>query len=401
MKKVIFCIGLCLLLLSGCVQTNSSAPEPTSASPTDPTRDLSRPGEEPVAPTLVKQVDQSKIQGKIKEIYPAGGSKVLIFADQITLFDLAAGKTVATTSEEAFATVRCWTLDNGYVIAGQKDLHGSGDNTGLAGGSSSPRFRVIFYDASLRGRSEFDVSRLLRDKGSLISPQSLAFSSDGNRIAYATMTGLYLYNRQQDTNTTLIDLTGEDGNARLGLSIVEQVGFTNGGESIAFKAQSFDVPVVTGKPSFDTLGAIHTDGSRITNQTINGYAVKVLSAYDSQLLVTEDFATADGRVMVMDSQSGDKQIFTLSDPKEGGNIYGSDTGGYFASSVSRKNGWMVRVYDAQTGKLVKEQSISNDGQELYGVNDPVLRVVDEARTCLVLLGNKQDAVETKMIEILF
>ena len=100
--------------------------------------------------------------------------------------------------------------------------------------------------------------------------------------------------------------------------------------------------------------------------------------------------------MVMDSKSGDKKIYDLTDKKEGGNIYGSDTGRYFASSVSSKTGWTVRVYDTATGKLVKEQSVSNDGQELYGVNDPVLCVLDETQTCFILLGNKQDAVDTKI-----
>ncbi len=403
MEKAIFSIGLCLtLLLSGCAPKSGIPSEPTSTPPTNQTSDLSRSGADTVPHTEVQLVDWSKVvQGKIMGMYPAGGSKVLIFADQMTLYDLAAGKAVATTSKEALDMVRCQTLDSGYVIAGEATAKNSGGGLGLAGGSSGPQFRVIFYNASLKDRSELDLSKLLKDDEALISTEWLAFSSDGNRIAYATMTGLYLYDRQSDKRTTLIDLTPEDNKARSGISVVEQVGFTNDGKSIAFKAQSFDVPAITGKPSFDTIGTINTDGSGLTNQKVDGYSAKELSAYDSKLLLAEDFRTADGRIMVRDIKNGGKKIYDLTDKKEGGNICGSDTGHYFASSVSNKTGWTVRVYDTETGKSVKEQSISNDGQKAYGINDPIIRVLDGAKVCFVLLGARQDAVHTKVAMFLF
>ena len=421
MKKKIFSIGLCLtLLLSGCAQrgsvfseatsteatsteatsTEATSTEATSVHQYEQTSDLSQSGETEATPIAAQQIDWSKVQGQVMGIYPAGDSKVLVFADKISLYDLATGKTVGTASEEVLDSLRCWTLDSGYVIVGQVTSKGSG-GLEVVEGTSGPQLRVVFYDASLKSRSEFDILNILRDEETLMVPEAIAFSSDGNRIAYATMNGLYLYDRQQDKRTTLIDLTAEDWKARSGICNVEQVGFTNGGNSIAFKAQSFDVPVVIDKPSFDTIGIINTDGTGLTNQKVDGYAAKELSAYDSRLLVAEDFTTADGRMMVMDNKSGSKKIHILSDNNEGGNIYGSDTGRYFASSVSSKTGWTVRVYDTETGKMVKEESISNDGQELYGFNDPMLRIVDKTKTCIVLLGNKQDAVDTKIVSIAF
>jgi len=411
MKKTILGIGLCiLLLLSRCAQKNSKPSESTTIPPTDQSDGLTKPEdsddasspaeEKTAAPADAKQVDWRAIQGKIKGVYPAGGSNVLIFADQITLYDLAAGSAAATAEKEALSSVQCWTLDNGYVIAGVKNVQGS-NGLGLTSESSGSRFGVILYDKNLMNRSELNLSKMTGDDDSLMSFQALAFSSDGSSIAYATMRGLYLYDRQSDKRTTLIDFTSEDNKERCGISLVEQVGFTNDGKSIAFKAQSFDVPAVIGKPSFDTVGTISTDGTGLTNKRIDGYAVKELNAYTSRLLVAEDFTTADGRVMVMDSKSGDQKIYDLTDKKEGGNICGSDAGRYFASSVATKTGWMVRIYDAETGKLIKEQSISNDGQELYGANDPAVCVLDETRTCFVLLGNKQDSVDTKIEMISF
>lgn len=398
MKKTILSIGLCLmLLLSGCAQKSDIPSETTSRPLID---QASQSGENAAVPVDVGQVDWSKIQGKLRGIYPAGGSKVLIFANQITLYDLAAGNIAAAASKEALSAVRCWTLDSGYAIAGKKEDKDSDNSLGFTVGGQ-PQFSMIFYDSSLKDRCELDLSRLMEDENTWFDTNAITVSSDGSQIVYATMTGLYLYDRQSDKRTTLIDLTPEDNKGRSGISTIEQIGFTNDGKSIAFKAQSFDVPAVTDKPSFDTIGAINTDGTGLVNQKIDGYAVKELSAYDSKLLIAEDFKTPDGRIMVMESKSGEKKIYDLTDKKEGGNIYGSDTGRYFASSVSNKTGWMIRVYDSETGKLVKEQDVSNDGQDAYGFNDPVIRVLDEAKVCFVLLGARQDMVDTKVEMISF
>ena len=106
-------------------------------------------------------------------------------------------------------------------------------------------------------------------------------------------------------------------------------------------------------------------------------------------------------MMVMESKSKEQKIYNLSAPQEGGNIYGSDNGRYFASSIEGKDGWTIRVYDADSGVMIKEESISNDGQELYGINDPMLCVLDDTKTCIVLLGQKQPDVETKIATFLF
>lgn len=402
MKKAIFSTALCLILiLSGCAQRGGEAPESTQNSET-PLVQVGSPlqsGEDIVTPIAVKQADWSGIQGKIKGIYPADGSKVLVLADKMSLYDLANGKIAATAQIPTWSTIRVCPLDSGYAIIGQTISENS--SGGFMQNDSEFQFLTVIYDENLVLKSEIDISKLVADGEFLNDTEAIAVSPDGNSIAFATMQGVTLYDRVNQKSIKLIDLTGEDEKAYLGLSVIEQMGFTNNGKSVAFKAQSFDVPAVLDKPSFDTVGTVNIDGSRLKNKKPVGYAPKMLTCYPSRLLVAEDFKTASGRMMVMDSKSGEERIYTLSEKKEGGNIYGSDTGLYFASSVPNKTGWTVRVYETDTGKLVKEESISNDGQELYGINDPMLCVLDDAKTCMVLLGHKQEAVDTKIASFSF
>lgn len=411
MKKKILSIGLSLMvLLSGCAQTGSleqadnASTEITSMTVPDQIGGSPQQGETKSVSSMDKQIDFSKIQGKITQIYPAGGSKVMIFADKIYLYDIASGETVGTASDEGLDMVRCWTLDSGYVIAGtvspQATSNGSGDGVGWVEGGTGDLFHVVFYDASLKSRLEFELSKMMdNEEVFMMETNGIDFSSDGNYIVCGLIKGIYLYDRKQNKRTKLIDLTVEDKKAYSGLCDIEQVAFTNADKTIAFKGQSFSVPAVNDENSFDTIGTINVDGTGLTNQKIDGYAAKELTAYDSRVLVAEDFTTADGRIMIIDNKSSNKNIYPLSDNKEGGNIYGSDSGHYFASSDENETGFTVRIYDTETGKLVKEEKISADGE--YIVKDPIMRVVDEIKMCFVILGNRQDTVDTKIVTFAF
>lgn len=402
MKKAVFSMALCLILiLSGCAQRGNEAPKstPNSETPLVQAGSPSQSGEDIVTPIAVKQADFSSIQGKISGIYPAGSSKVLVLADQMSLYDLASGKIAATAQTPTLSTIRVWALDSGYAVVGQTISESS--TGGFVQSDSEFQFRAVIYDENLVLKSEIELSKLVANGEFLNDTEAIAISPDGNSIAFATMQGVTLYDRVNQKSTKLIDLTGDDEKAYLGISVIEQMGFTNNGKSVAFKAQSFDVPAVTDKPSFDTVGTVNIDGRGLTNKKPDGYSPKMLTSYPSRLLVAEDFKTASGRMMVIDSKSGEQKIHTLSDKKEGGNIYGSDTGRYFASSVPSKTGWTVGVYETDAGKLVKEEIISNDGQELYGINDPMICVLDDAKTCVVLLGHKQNAVNTKIASFSF
>jgi len=398
MKNTLFSIALCLILvLSGCAQNTN--PHPQSGTNTQaPPAQASSSSESTAAPVAVK-TNWGSLQGKIEGIYPAKGNRVLVIASQMSLYDLTTGEIIATVPKEGLGGVRVIPFDGGYAIIGQAAAQGTTDGLTEAGGA--PEIRAVIYDDQLEKQEDIAFSGLMAKGEFLIDTQAVAMAPDGKSIAFATLRGLTLYNRVNKTTTKLIDLAAQEEETRLGISVIEQLGFTNDGYTIAFKAQSFDVPAVLDKPSFDTVGTVNVDGSGLANIKPEGYAPKELTSYPAKLLVAEDFKTASGRMMVMESKSKEQKIYNLSAPQEGGNIYGSDNGRYFASSIEGKDGWTVRVYDADSGVMVKEESISNDGQELYGINDPMLCVLDDTKTCIVLLGQKQPDVETKIATFLF
>jgi hypothetical protein len=398
MKKTFLRIALCLtLVLSGCAQNSAPQPQSQANGQALPAQ-MGSSSQNTAAPVAVK-ANWGNLQGKIEGVYPAKGSKVLVVASQLSLYDLTTGEIVATTPKEGLDELRVIPFDGGYALVGQDALGGT--TGGLVEMNESPEIRAVIYDEQLAKQEEIPLSGLVSEGEFLIDPQAIAVSPDGKSIAFATLQGLTLYNRVHKTTTRLIDLTVQDEETNLGLSVIEQLGFTNDGYTISFKAQSLDVPAVLSKPSFDTVGTVNVDGSNLINIKPEGYAPKMLISYPSKLLVAEDFKTASGRMMVMDSKSKEQKIYNLSGSQEGGNVYGSDTGRYFASSIESKDGWTVRIYDTDSGAMVKEENISNDGQDQYAMDDPMLCVLDDTKTCIVLLGRKQQAVDTKITTFSF
>lgn len=351
-------------------------------------------------PRVVSNLKLDKKYGDIKKIYYAAENNVIISANKLILYDLTKGKVLAEAPQMASEFENVWVLDSGYVVFGETVDKGKSGGSFMTTNNHGNNFKFIFYDQNFKKVSEFDFSRLL-DGDDMLLPyvDQISFSASGNQVAYGTFSGLYVYDFKKGKKTKVLDLESDNAKARSGLTAFEQIGFTNHDKSIAFKAQSFDVPAIPGKPSFDTCGMVNIDGSGLTNQTFKNYTCKELTAYNKLLLLAEDFTVKTGKLMVMETPGGKTKIHTLTEKGESGHISGSDSGRYFATSVANKadTGWKIRVYNTETGKLEAEQLVSSDGKELYMARDPKIKVIDDLRTFIVLLGSTQTDIQTKVV----
>lgn len=348
----------------------------------------------PSAPSVVADL---KIEGDIKNIYYADKNKVLIAADKLYLYDPDTENVWKESTREKYERENVWVVDSGYVAVREyfgNDQSESSQSMMTGGGSS---YKVMFYDHDLNTVSEFDLNQLFEGDDTLMSLNSISFSTTGTQVAYATYSGLYIYDFKKKSKNTVIDLASGDIGDRSGIVNIEQIGFTHEDKSIAFKAQSFDVPIDPEKPSFDTCGIVHIDGSGLMNKTFDNYTCKKITAYHHHLLFTEDPTVSSGRTLVMDIPSNKTKIHKQVEKGESGNVWGSNDGGYFATSVPNKSGWKVRVYNTKTGELTAEQQVSSDGESRYMEHDPIIKVIDKTRTCIVLLGAIRDDIKTKMM----
>ncbi|WP_099517046.1 transcriptional regulator [Paenibacillus sp. BIHB 4019] len=341
------------------------------------------------------------IQGHIRNVHYADEDHVLISANKLYLYDLDSGRIIAESSDEGIQSIR--RVEDGYVaiqVAADFGNNGSRSGGGTSGGVLT--YSAIFYDPDLVKQSEFNFSSLLKENERIVSPESIAFSADGKRVAYATNNGLYLYDFNMSQQTTLIDLKQAeltDLKERSGVVAFEQIGFTNGDKDLAFTAQSFDVPPIDGKPSFSTCGTVHLDGSKLTNQKFESYTCRELIDYNEFVFFAEDldFTIPSGKLLVMNMPSGKTRFLSMIEAGESRFVSGSDRGSYFATTLADQTDWKVRIYDGNTGKLEDEQRISSDGDMRYMAQDPIVKILDERRVYIVLVGAKNPEIQTKVV----
>lgn len=392
-KRLAIIICLFVLFIVGCTKSNDNIGELNDhqGNSNNEGKEITSSESHSTVPDVVSNL---KLEGDIKNIYYANENKVLIAADKLYLYDLDTGTVLKESPIEPFDSENIWVIDNGYVAVRERLSSESNESLMTSGGFS---YKAIFYDYDLNTVSEFDLNQLFEDDDMLMSLKAISFSSTGTQIAYATYSGLYIYDFEKQTKTKVIDLESIDYKERSGIVNIEQIGFTNDDKRIAFKAQSFDIPVDPDKPSHDTCGVVNVDGSGLLNRTFDNYSCKRLTAYNDVLLFAQDPTIATGKTLVMEIPSEKTKIYSQIERKESGNVWGSNTGDYFATSISHKTGWTIRVYNTKNGKLEAEQQVSHDGEERYMDHDPIIKVIDDTRTYIVLLGAVRDDIETKMI----
>lgn len=336
------------------------------------------------AATDVANIDTSKITGKIKSMYYADENRALILADKLYLYDIGKGNILCNVKKPDFDEDEYHATKDGYAVMGW-----------TFDGSAT----CVLYDNKLNKTDKVQLDTLLGKEERIVSAQAMAISHSGKNIAFATNKGLYLYDTKKKSKTKLIDLADTDPKKRSGLAIIEQIAFVKDESMIAFKSQSFDVPAIVGKSSFDTYGSICIDGSGLSVNRSNDYSAKEMTAYNSFVLWAEDFTVSSGKLMILDIASGKSSVVKTKTKKESGNVFGSDKGAYFAASSIDKGKVTVRVYDTKTGSVLLEKVVTSESQ--YAIREPQIRVFDELKTCVVLLGNRQADIDTKCVVLGF
>lgn len=339
-------------------------------------------------------IDISNIEGKIKNISYGNNGNILVSSDKIYSYNLQ-NRSIISETKNSFLCENLKKIDNGYVAIGILKDDGNNGNEDFL--TDNTNHRCIFYDENLKQTKVINISEVTGDNR-WISTENITVSNDGKKLAYSTNKGLFLYDINEKNKTTLIDFTAENNAERLGIVGMRRISFADNGSKIAFTAESFDIPPIKGKVSFTTYGALNIDGTGLINKRKPEYNTSNSVIYDSFIVLMEDSRTPTGRLMTMDLSSEEERIYKLSSQKESSSIHCSELGRYFATSIidTSNKRLVVRIYNMESGKLIKEEIIE-DENSIYFNREPLIRIIDDSKICIVMLGNSQrDSIETKI-----
>lgn len=379
MKKT-FCVTFVLiftLALSACGKTDAPAPAVSGSTPSDtpvvsvPPPD-GQPGQSPSSCTF----DPALFGGKLRSCAYAGNGTLLVLADKLYLYDTGTSSVLAT-AEAPLRDFEAQAIDGGYVLSGM------GDNGMMA----------YIYDSSLSLKKEIAVNELLQGDFVVSETGGAAASTDGKKLAFAALGGLYLYDLESGSLTTLLDVAQNAGTASISISMLNGAAFAQDNSQIVFFGSGSSIPAADGEEDFSIYGSVAVDGSSLKLTKPSGYEMEEMQSSVSRLFFPQAFTQADGTLLWVDRATGSANTLSFSASGEGKDgVYVSEQGNYVATAVL-DGSLTVRVYDVASGELAATEVIENS-DPAYFYRIPRIYLLDGAKTAVVVLGGSISEVDT-------
>ena len=383
MKKT-FCMTLVLLFtlaLSACGKTDSPTPVVSGNAPSDTSVVTVPPSDgqqnQPISQAGTScTFDPALFGGKLQSCAYAGNGTLFVLADKLYLYDTGTSSVLATV-EAPLRDFEAQTIDGGYVLSGM------GDSGMMA----------YIYDSSLSLNKEIAVNELLQGDFVVSETGGVAASTNGKKLAFAAMRGLYLYDLESGSLTTLLDVTQNAGTASISVSMLNGVAFAQDNSQIVFFGNGNSIPAVDDEEGFSIHGSIAVDGSSLKLTKPSDYEMEEMQSSVSRLFFPQTFTQADGTLLWVDRATGSANTLSFSASGEGKDgVYGSEQGNYVATAVLGSD-LTVRVYDVASGELVTTEVIE-DSDSTYFNRIPRIYLLDEAKTAVVVLGGSISEIDT-------
>ena len=383
MKKTL-CITLVLLFtlaLSACGKTDSPAPAVSGNAPSDTSVVAVPPSDgqqnQPISQAGTScTFDPALFGGKLQSCAYAGNGTLFVLADKLYLYDTGTSSVLATV-EAPLRDFEAQAIDGGYVLSGM------GDSGMMA----------YIYDSSLSLNKEIAVNELLQGDFVVSETGGVAASTDGKKLAFAAMGGLYLYDLESGSLTTLLDMAQNAGTASISVSMLNGVAFAQDNSQIVFFGSGSSIPAADNEEDFSIHGSIAVDGSGLKITKPSDYEMEEMQSSVSRLFFPQTFTQADGTLLWIDRATGSANTLSFSASGEGKDgVYGSEQGNYVATAVLGSD-LTVRVYDVASGALIATKVIENS-DPTYFYRIPRIYLLDGAKTAIVVLGGSISEVDT-------
>ena len=379
MKKTL-CITLSLLFtlaLSACGKADSPAPAVSESTPSNtPVVSVpdagSQQGQSPSSCTF----DPALFGGKLQSCAYAGDGRLFVLADKLYLYDTGAAS-VLVTAEAPLHDFEAQTIDGGYLLSGMGD-----------GG-----MMAYIYDSSLSLKKEIAVNELLAGDFVVSEIGGVAASTDGKKLAFSAMGGLYLYDLESGSLTTLLDMAQNAGTASISISMLNGAAFAQDNSQIVFYGSGSSIPAEDGEEDFSIYGSIAVDGSGLKLTKPSAYEMEEIQSSASRLFFPQTFTQADGTLFWIDRATGSTNTLSFSTNSEGKDgVYSSEHGDYVATAVL-DGSLTVRVYDVASGELIATEVIENSDTTYFN-RIPRIYLLDGTKTAVVVLGGSIIEVDT-------
>lgn len=337
----------------------------------------------------VSSFKDSAFSGKVSGCYYAGGSRIIVAADQLYLYDTGKGKTIAS-ADISMEDLCVQTFTDGYFVVGQGKAGGGSNGSFAASESGGINGYILNKDFAVQDTISF--SGLLSDD---FIPQitGIAVSQDGKQVAFGGLSGLYLYDVSSRKVRTVLNYSEEVTAGNLQIVTMDSLTST-GNNTLVYVGMATDTSI--GGDGVGVYGTVSTDSADLTITKKGDYKIDTeeVQKGGNLLIMPQSFDKNNGTLLMLDTISNTENTMSFSSRSEGKDgVYCSGQGKYVATAILEESSVTINIYDTALGKRIHTETVQ-DSNSTYFLRIPQILILDESGTCIVVLGRGIDEVST-------
>ncbi len=325
----------------------------------------------------VSSFKDSAFSGKVSGCYYAGGSRIIVAADQLYLCDTGKGETIAS-ADISMEDLCVQTFTDGYFVVGQGQADG-----GING-------YILNKDFAIQDTISF--SGLLSDDF-IVQITGIAISQDGKQVAFGGLSGLYLYDVSSRKVRTILNYSEKGTVGNMQIVTMDSLTFT-GNNTLVYVGMATDTSI--GGEGVSVYGTVSTDSANLTITKKGDYKIDTeeVQKGGNLLIMPQSFDKNNGTLLMLDTISNTEKTMSFSSRSEGKDgVYCSGQGKYVATAILEESSVTINIYDTTSGKKIHTETVQ-DSNSTYFLRIPQILILDESSTCIVVLGRGIDEVST-------
>ncbi len=337
----------------------------------------------------VSTVKDYAFSGKVSGCYYADGSRIIVAADKLYLYDMGKGETIAS-ADISMEDLCVQTFTDGYFVVGQEKTGGGGNGSFAASESGGINGYILNKDFAIQDTISF--SGLLSDDF-IVQITGIAVSQDGKQVAFGGLQGLYLYDVSSRKVRTILNYSEEGTAGNMQIVTMDSLTFT-GNNTLVYVGMATDTSI--GGDGVSVYGTVSTDSANLTITKKGDYKVDTeeVQKGGNLLIMPQSFDKNNGTLLMLDTISNTENTMSFSSRSEGKDgVYCSGQGKYVATAVLEESSVTINIYDTASGKNIHTETVQ-DSNSTYFLRVPQILILDESGTCIVVLGRGIDEVST-------
>lgn len=322
-------------------------------------------------------IDSSAFSVKVTGCYYADEEKIIIAADKLYLYDTQSGKSLAN-ADICLQELNVQTFSKGYLVAGRES------------GNSSSEFKAYLLDKDFNVENTISFNGLI-DNDFVLSTVGISVSDDGTQIAFCGMQGLYLYDMSSQKVSTVLNYSENAVANNMRILVIDSITFISN-KSLVYTGSGINIG--DSGNGFSIYGTVSVDNATLSITKNASYEVAELQKGGNLLVMPQSFNKNNGTLLMFDSASSTEQFMKFESDSEGKDgVFCSQNGNYVATASLSDTSVNIKIYDTVSGKVIHTEKVENSNST-YFLRIPQILVLDDSKTCIVILGRGIDEVDT-------